>query len=266
MRIHFFKWRFCSRSRRCCLSSLIFFLTFSTLALSTPICAGAVSDLLCKGLVLSPSLSALSLSGEWGWLGLCWYNKAFLALSKSGGLGSGSSHGGRRFSGTECEKWYSEVYIEMVFPWIITWLYVIFHSASFVCCWGAMPLNNVFLNELQLNKVSGSNLLAEFTTLEKQRELEQKYVPQLFLRMFEDVPVSYNWLLANLFYLSLVTVPKVFAKQKVSLAQFLSHFFSGSLRKQPSMLAPRRYGRFAGRDVYYSAIEIPFWWCKSKFK
>lgn len=71
-----------------------------------------------------------------------------------------------------------------------------------------MPLNNVFLNELQLNKVSGSNLLAEFTTLEKQRELEQKYVPQLFLRMFEDVPVSYNWLLANLFYLSLVTVPK----------------------------------------------------------
>ena len=208
MRIHFFKWRFRSRPGRCCLSSLIFFLTFSTLALSTPICAGAVSDLLCKGLVLSPSLSALSLSGEWGWLGLCWYNKAFLALSKSGGLGSGSSHGGRRFSGTECEKWYSEVYIEMVFPWIITWLYVIFHSASFVCCWGAMPLNNVFLNELQLNKVSGSNLLAEFTTLEKQRELEQKYVPQLFLRMFEDVPVSYNWLLANLFYLSLVTVPK----------------------------------------------------------
>ena len=208
VRIHFFKWRFRSRSRRCCLSSLIFFLTLSTLALSTPICAGAVSDLLCKGLVLSPSLSALSLSGEWGWLGLCWYNKAFLALSKSGGLGSGSSHGGRRFSGTECEKWYSEVYIEMVFPWIITWLYVIFHSASFVCCWGAMPLNNVFLNELQLNKVSGSNLLAEFTTLEKQRELEQKYVPQLFLRMFEDVPVSYNWLLANLFYLSLATVPK----------------------------------------------------------
>ena len=37
-----------------------------------------------------------------------------------------------------------------------------------------MPLNNVFLNELQLNKVSGSNLLAEFTTLEKKRELEQK--------------------------------------------------------------------------------------------
>ena len=69
-----------------------------------------------------------------------------------------------------------------------------------------MPLNNVFLKELQLNKVSGSNL--EFTTLEKKRELEQKYVPQLFLRMFEDVPVSYNWLLANLFYLSLVTVPK----------------------------------------------------------
>ena len=104
MRIHFFKWRFRSRPRRCCLSSIIFFLTLSTLTLSTPICAGAVSDLLCKGLVLSPSLSALSLSGEWGWLGLCWYNKAFLALSKSGGLGSGSSHGGRRFSGKECGK------------------------------------------------------------------------------------------------------------------------------------------------------------------
>ena len=53
-----------------------------------------------------------------------------------------------------------------------------------------MPLD-VFLNELQLNKVSGSNLFPEFTTLETRRELEPKYVPQLFLRFFEDVPVSY---------------------------------------------------------------------------
>ena len=87
-----------------------------------------------------------------------------------------------------------------------------------------MPLN-VFQNELQLNKVSGSNLLAEFITLETRRELEPKYVPQLFPRLFEDVSDSYWPIFLNL---SLVTAKSI-AKPKVSLAQFLSHFFSGSL-------------------------------------
>lgn len=52
---------------------------------------------------MSPSLSALSRSWERGWFGLCSYSSAFLAFSRSGGLGSGSNHGGRRVSGTKNE-------------------------------------------------------------------------------------------------------------------------------------------------------------------
>lgn len=52
---------------------------------------------------MSPSLSALSWSWERGWFGLCSYSSAFLAFSRSGGLGSGSNHGGRRVSGAKNE-------------------------------------------------------------------------------------------------------------------------------------------------------------------
>ena len=35
-----------------------------------------------------------------------------------------------------------------------------------------------------------------------------------------------------------------------------------SLRKHPFLLALRRWGRFAGRNVCDSATEIPYWWRK----
>ena len=37
---------------------------------------------------------------------------------------------------------------------------------------------------------------------------------------------------------------------------------SCSLRKHPFLLAPRRWGRFARRNVCDSATEIPYWWRK----
>ena len=42
---------------------------------------------------------------------------------------------------------------------------------------------------------------------------------------------------------------------------FYWEFFS--LRKQPFLLALRRWGRFAQRNICDSATEIPYWWCKS---
>ena len=36
-----------------------------------------------------------------------------------------------------------------------------------------------------------------------------------------------------------------------------------SLRKDPFLLALRRWGRFAWRNVCDSAAEIPYWWLKS---
>ena len=38
-----------------------------------------------------------------------------------------------------------------------------------------------------------------------------------------------------------------------------------SLRKHPFLLALRRWGRFARRNVCDSATEIPYWWRKSVF-
>ena len=38
-----------------------------------------------------------------------------------------------------------------------------------------------------------------------------------------------------------------------------------SLRKQPFLLAPRCWGRFARRNVCDSATEIPYWWRKLMF-
>ena len=47
--------------------------------------------------------------------------------------------------------------------------------------------------------------------------------------------------------------------------QFSENVCSDSLRKHPFLLALRRWGRFARRNVCDSAKEIPYWWRKSLF-
>ena len=46
---------------------------------------------------------------------------------------------------------------------------------------------------------------------------------------------------------------------------FFLHQTDLSLRKHPFLLALRRWGRFARRNVCDSATEIPYWWRKSMF-
>ena len=54
--------------------------------------------------------------------------------------------------------------------------------------------------------------------------------------------------------------PKIFPERLMStlIAKF-------SLRIQPFLLAPRRQGRLARRNVCDSVTEIPYWRCKSMF-
>ena len=51
------------------------------------------------------------------------------------------------------------------------------------------------------------------------------------------------------------------SKSKMSLEGGASH----SLLKHPFVLALRRWGRFARRNVCDSGTEIPYWWRKSMF-
>ena len=44
-----------------------------------------------------------------------------------------------------------------------------------------------------------------------------------------------------------------------------SRWLPTSLRKHPFLLALRRWGRFARRNVCDSVTEIPYWWRKSMF-
>ena len=58
-----------------------------------------------------------------------------------------------------------------------------------------------------------------------------------------------------------------FSELSVRLHKVLGtlRFKDGSLRIQRFLLAPRRLGRLARRNVRASATEIPYWWGKSMF-
>ena len=57
-----------------------------------------------------------------------------------------------------------------------------------------------------------------------------------------------------------------FLKARKGLFHLCVYFWKGtmkpSLRIQPILLAPRRYGCFARKNICASATEIPYWWRK----